>query len=530
MSGNSIGTLVGAVVGVGASFVIPGLTIPLGIAIGSTLGGLGGGLYDTFTANDVVNEQQSLADLKVQTTTYGAVIPQLFGRFRVAGNIIWATEKVEHERRERRGGKGGGPQLVTVTKSYTLSLAIGLADTRVTGPITRVNKAWRDTTLVYDRAQDHAIGFSILDSGGAGYAVGDTGTIDGGDNNAAYVVVTVAAGVVTEISLTDLGTGYTTGATTTTPGGTQPGSGSGLAVTVDIVIANAGWPNGWVFYDGSQLTADPLIVSFEGAGNTPAFHHTAYISMADEDIGRSGRTYNYTFELEHVPGGDESLATVVGLLCDTAGVDSSLRDVTEIPTGAVNMALVSVQAVRAALEQLQRVFRFYVVESSRQLVFRNKGSGAVVSTIPESALAAGEEAPDADSIVVTRAYDLRLPREVNVTYIDPEQEYQQNTQRAQFDLPLETVDTPRTETTALAILSAQAKQLAEELLAEAWIERESYKGSLPMAYAALEPGDRVLLTARGLTYGLVLTETTLGAPGLLEFTARPDAALSLIHI
>lgn len=80
--------------------------------------------------------------------------------------------------------------------------------------------------------------------GGAGYAPGDTGTVDqdfyGG--NAAYIVTTVGAlGVVTGLTITAGGTGYAAGdASGTTPGGSQPGIGTGLDLTLTAVVAPTG--------------------------------------------------------------------------------------------------------------------------------------------------------------------------------------------------------------------------------------------------------------------------------------------------
>src|SRR3546814_1482628 len=64
-----------------------------------------------------------LADLKVQASTYGQQIPQLFGAMRVAGSVIWATDLIE--RRSKRGGGKGRPS--TTEYSYAVSLAVALS-------------------------------------------------------------------------------------------------------------------------------------------------------------------------------------------------------------------------------------------------------------------------------------------------------------------------------------------------------------------------------------------------------------------
>jgi hypothetical protein len=77
-------------------------------------------------------------------------------------------------------------------------------------------------------------------SGGAGYAAGDTGNITTGNGNATYLVQTVGGGgVVTLISITNAGSGYTVSSgNSTATGGTQPGSGTGL--TIDITAVQSG--------------------------------------------------------------------------------------------------------------------------------------------------------------------------------------------------------------------------------------------------------------------------------------------------
>lgn len=76
---------------------------------------------------------------------------------------------------------------------------------------------------------------SSLAVGGTGYAVGDTGYIVGGGNNAYYRVLTVSAGVVLTYTISG-GSGYATvtGAATQISGN-QPGSGTGLTITIGTV-------------------------------------------------------------------------------------------------------------------------------------------------------------------------------------------------------------------------------------------------------------------------------------------------------
>ncbi len=95
-------------------------------------------------------EGPRLADLDVMASTEGAPVPRAYGRVRIAGELIWATELEEQvatrtETTGGGGGKGGGggqPSVTTTTTTYAYfaNLAVGLCE----GPIGRVARVWAD--------------------------------------------------------------------------------------------------------------------------------------------------------------------------------------------------------------------------------------------------------------------------------------------------------------------------------------------------------------------------------------------------
>jgi hypothetical protein len=72
----------------------------------------------------------------------------------------------------------------------------------------------------------------------------------------------------------------------------------------------------------------------------------------------------------------------------------------------------------------------------------------------------------------------------------------------------------------------EARQLAQETLYTLWTQRERMQTTLSRAYAHLEPGDRVNITSRGVSYNTVITNTSYGEPGILEITATIDAGFT----
>ena len=85
--GGSIG---GAVLGVSAA------------TIGGAVGSLAGAAIDSWLVASMAPTQtiagQRLDTLQITSSTEGAVIPRVYGRMRVGGNIIWATDFREETR------------------------------------------------------------------------------------------------------------------------------------------------------------------------------------------------------------------------------------------------------------------------------------------------------------------------------------------------------------------------------------------------------------------------------------------------
>lgn len=127
----------GAAIGSGFGGAILGLSgAVIGRAIGATLGRvidqrlLGAG-------SDPVDVGR-IDRLRLTGAGEGAPIGQVWGRMRLAGQVIWATEFTETVRR-RRSGKGA-PKPKVNEYSYSVSLAIALCE----GEILRVGRVWAD--------------------------------------------------------------------------------------------------------------------------------------------------------------------------------------------------------------------------------------------------------------------------------------------------------------------------------------------------------------------------------------------------
>lgn len=122
-----------------------------GATIGNAVGNVVGSLIDQKLFGTVATrEGPRLTDLSVQGSTEGAAIPRVYGRVRLAGQIIWATRfketanTVSNGGGGGKGGRGGGTRTETTTYAYSVSFAVALAE----GPVTRIGAVWADGRLL----------------------------------------------------------------------------------------------------------------------------------------------------------------------------------------------------------------------------------------------------------------------------------------------------------------------------------------------------------------------------------------------
>ncbi|MBV6658322.1 MAG: glycoside hydrolase/phage tail family protein [Devosiaceae bacterium] len=116
---------------------------PVGAALGKAAGSfVGNALDQQLFGTPIEQEGPRLSSLTVQTSTEGAGLPIVYGRARLTGQMIWATnyEEVATTTSSQTGGKGGGPSVTTTTYSYYANLAIGLCE----GEIKTVSRVWAD--------------------------------------------------------------------------------------------------------------------------------------------------------------------------------------------------------------------------------------------------------------------------------------------------------------------------------------------------------------------------------------------------
>lgn len=129
----------GAAIGSGFGGTVLGLS---GAVIGRAVGATLGRVIDQriMGAGSDAIEVGRVERFRVTGASEGSPVARVWGRVRIAGQVIWATRFKETVTQSGGGGKGGASAPKTTQFSYSVSLAVALCE----GEIRRVGRIWAD--------------------------------------------------------------------------------------------------------------------------------------------------------------------------------------------------------------------------------------------------------------------------------------------------------------------------------------------------------------------------------------------------
>jgi len=241
----STGQIVGGVGGAIIGFVLGG---PAGALKGAYWGYMAGSIVDPLPLPTVRGPR--LEDLKAQSSVVGATLPLAFGTYAVSGNVIWASDLKETKHKDTAGGKGG-PSQTQISYTYSQSMAIALAESATPGTraFQGIRRIWANGKLIYTRKRPHQDVIDAAHDRNNGTAIGE------------------AIAAMLEEMMRSLG----------------------ASDSLERIMT---------VYDGTQTTADPVIESFEGVGNVPAFMDLGYVVFEDLQLADYGnRAPEFLFEI-----------------------------------------------------------------------------------------------------------------------------------------------------------------------------------------------------------------------------------------
>lgn len=404
-------------------------------------------------------ETERFNDLNITNSAYGLPIPIVYAeQNRIGGNVIWSTGLVETRNVKKVGSFPAKTEIVSYT--YSVSFAVALAE----GECRNINKVYLNKKLAFDRAAY-------------------SGTTDD------FTSWTATSGI-----------GFD---------------------QADFYSLS--------FYPGNfTQTPDPVIEAVEGAGTVPAYRGTCYIVFKDLQLKDYGNSLP-TVEVELAGLAPATVGGIVsdimertGLTVDERGVDQMLYEesVRGFRVAGAGTALNAMKPLLVAYGAIPR-------ENGGAVSVTSRNRGAIATILPEHMLAPNKGSTSGGSggevvgpLRIARAPDVDLPKEVTITYYDPDRDYQSSTQRAARDFgnPQSVMATEF----PLTLTGDEARKIADRALYEPYLQRVTAQFAVPAHYDVIIPGDLILIPVAGRDRPFRISRTTRGVNGAIEMEAYSD--------
>jgi hypothetical protein len=279
-----------------------------------------------------------------------------------------------------------------------------------------------------------------------------------------------------------------------------------------------------VYGGGFDQLPDPILESV--IGEQPGYVGSALVVLEDFQLKDFGNAVPVPIEALVQVKTNESLASVCESICAAAGIDP----VRDLSSTALNDAVVRGYSITGeskcwdALKPLLPAFGVDLAEVAGQLRFYSR-SQIMRSTIPPDDMGAyvGGDSP-AKKFEFMRETDVKLPREMALTFIDPARDYQTNTAASKRSHG--SAESNVAVNIPLVLTADEGASAAALMHWDAWLGRSQVRFSLTDAWNGIEPGLAYAIPIAGEFVPYRITRTLRGANGIIEVEAVSDEAVT----
>lgn len=222
------------------------------------------------------------------------------------------------------------------------------------------------------------------------------------------------------------------------------------------------------------------------------------------------------------------LSGVITSICKRTGMADDEFDVSEIE-GLYNVRGYTIARAtngRKAIENLLTAYFVDGIESDWTVYFKTR-TNTPVRTITENELGP-VRGPTGDIILKqARQPEYDLPSEIAMIYADQDRDYQQGSAHVRrISQPRASMYSNKTQNIEipLVLVETEAKQIAERLLYQTWMSRDTLQGKLPWTHLDLDPTDVIEVSLNdGTVYTDRLAKMDIGADFSIEFNSTRAA-------
>jgi hypothetical protein len=461
------------------------------LGIGLAIGIAGRAINSLLSPAKEIRQGQRLENLQGPKSSYGVAIPRVWGKARIGGNLIWATQLQEVEV-SQSGGKNlsrsaGGTQsfIYFGTAAFSFCRNLGSGSFR---------ELWANERLVWN-------------------ADGDSQTIAAGQANFGQFVHFHPNGgndslfaVHQSITGNDLGI----------PGGLTQNETEAFLAMLGIPVDEEGQEH---YPDHAYIVLDGLPLTYDYGNTFPAMAATVR-------------------ERETLYCKD-----IISDLCLMAKVSPEnivVSGLQQIPIDG--FILTNRDKASEAVRQIYLAQPFNLIRRGTKLIFTDRSTGTLWN-IPYEHLGCRAVSPgisqSAQLFSANETSAESLPQELSLICYDSENYFKENKFTARREVAVyedfENSD-PSSITSSLVLSPSRAQQIVERLLRELWTEKTEYQFSLSRSYLAIEPGDAILVA--NTDWGtLKVQEVNYGANLLVQvrcvtfesFTATSVVAVTYVN-
>jgi hypothetical protein len=230
------------------------------------------------------------------------------------------------------------------------------------------------------------------------------------------------------------------------------------------------------FYAGDEdQDIDPFIASVEGLANTPAYRRFALAVFEDLQLGDYGNRIPFlTFEVF----ADDAVTLGQILSGASDGIISSTESQTLIGYAAYG------QSIKAAVQPLLDSFAVELFDDGSRLVT----PASIAIAVGDDELGSSSDDQQVARIQREQIPARSLPSVLRVGFYDPALDYQSGEARA---VAADKRGSEEQRELPAVVSAADAKSLAQSMIAREWAERDKLTLCLPPKYLGLSPGARL---------------------------------------
>ena len=278
-----------------------------------------------------------------------------------------------------------------------------------------------------------------------------------------------------------------------------------------------------VVYPGNfTQTPDPTIEAQRGVGNAPAYRGRAYCVMNNLQLATYGNQLPTDIQFEVEERASITVGTIALDICVRCGLDPNTVSTSSISDNVLGYVIGAQTKGDSALQPLALAYDFDIGEAGGGLRLTKRGTGALCAVTVDQL--AGHDAAQArpDAFAWSRDPETVLPRSASVTFLDPDRNYQENTQSARRSQG--SADSDLAVQLPLVLTADEGRQIADRLLWEAQIGRQGFQAATDDRLLALQVGATYAVEGPAGFETIRLLSAARGVNGVIEWTGKRDKA------